>query len=127
MKPSVGMRAIEPRAIAKRPAGAASSWQQQLASAALAFGVLMGAAPLESVRSAQLLDGNATTSIARDSRSKSEARDAKRAERAAAREAKKKERASRASKAEDRSLAKAKAPKSAGAVDLGDDDPLEGL
>ncbi|HKU40556.1 MAG TPA: hypothetical protein VJR89_20490 [Polyangiales bacterium] len=54
-------------------------------------------------------------------------RDAKRAEKAAARAAKKKEKQARAHKSDDE-LAKAKSSKNKGnSVDLGDDDPLEGL
>ena len=66
--------------------------------------------------------------IARGSGAKSAAREAKRAERAAAREAKRKERAERASHSDDK-LAKAKSSKksSGSSVDLGDNDPLDGL
>jgi hypothetical protein len=66
-----------------------------------------------------------SAAIASDPNAKS-AREAKRAERAAAREAKKKERAAKKNSAE---LAKAKSGKSSSgsSVDLGDNDPLEGL
>ena len=89
-------------------------------SVAIALGYLLGVAPLTSELSAQ-------PGIAGDASAKRAEREAKRAERAAAREAKKKERA-RAKE----ELAKAKASKrngssSSSSVDLGDDDPLEGL
>jgi len=88
--------------------------------AALAAGYLLSVAPLMNEVSAQ-------PGIAGDASSKRAEREAKKAERAAAREAKKKERA----KAKDE-LAKAKSAKRSNSstpssVDLGDDDPLEGL
>lgn len=105
------------------------SWQQQATGIALAVGVLLlGTAPLENQFSSQ--PGHVQSSgISADPGAKSAAREAKKRERAEAREAKKKERASRSSKSDDRSLAKAKSGKSSssGAVDLGDNDPLEGL
>jgi hypothetical protein len=71
----------------------------------------------------------AAAAIGTDSGSKSAAREAKKKERAAARDAKKKERASRGSKSDERSYAKAKSSKgsSGSSVDLGDNDPLDGL
>jgi hypothetical protein len=124
---SARARAAEPRAIATRLAGTQSSWQHQVTSIALALGTLvLGYAPLESAQSA-LVGDSAAASIAADPNAKA-AREAKRAERAAAREAKKKERASRSNKSDDR-YAKAKSGKgsSGSSVDLGDNDPLEGL
>ena len=87
---------------------------------ALAAGYLLSVAPLTNEVSAQ-------QGIAGDASAKRAEREAKKAERAAAREAKKKERA----KAKEE-LAKAKQAKRSGSstgssVDLGDDDPLEGL
>lgn len=89
---------------------------------ALAVGYLLSVAPITNEVSAQ------SAKVAGDASTKRAEREAKRAERAAAREAKKKERA----KAKDERLAKAKAGKRSGSdstssVDLGDDDPLEGL
>jgi hypothetical protein len=90
-------------------------------SVAIALGYLLGVAPLTSELSAQ-------PGIAGDASAKRAEREAKRAERAAAREAKKKERA----RAKDERMAKVKSSKRGNAdapssVDLGDDDPLEGL
>jgi hypothetical protein len=127
---SARARATEPRAIATRLATLRPNWQHQVTGVALAVGTLMfGYAPLESARTASPDEVHASSAIGTDPGSKSSARDAKRAERAAAREAKKKERASRSSKSDDRSLAKAKSSKSSSgsSVDLGDNDPLEGL
>jgi hypothetical protein len=105
------------------------SWQHQATSVALAVGAfVMGYAPLESPINARTESGVAA-GISSDPNAKS-AREQKRAERAAARDAKKKERASRSNKSDDRSLAKAKSGKgssSGSSVDLGDNDPLEGL
>ncbi len=105
------------------------SWQHQTTLAAVAIGAfLLGSSQLGELPASQAVSADRADSaaIASDPNAKS-AREAKRAERAAAREAKKKERASK--KSEDRSLAKAKASKgsSGSSVDLGDDDPLEGL
>jgi hypothetical protein len=124
---SARARATEQRAIATRLAGTRPSWQHQATSVGLAVGTfLFGYAPLESERSAKPTEMHAAATIGTDPGSKSAAREAKRAERAAARDAKKKERASRANKSDDHSLAKAKSSKSS-SVDLGDNDPLEGL
>jgi hypothetical protein len=126
---SARARATEPRAIATRLAGTRPSWQHQATSVGLAVGTLLfGSAPLESARNAQphVTDVHTAATIGTDPGSKSAAREAKRAERAAARDAKKKERASRSNKSDDRSLAKAKSSKGS-SVDLGDNDPLEGL
>lgn len=106
-----------------------SAWHQAT-SIALAVGVgafLLGSAPLESVMSSAPAD-SATRAITADPGAAKAAREAKKRERAEAREAKKKERAAKAGKSDDR-LAKAKSSKSTGgsSVDLGDDDPLEGL
>jgi hypothetical protein len=108
------------------------SWKHQATGIALAIGAfLVGTGPLDTQSSSQ--GASATTEqaagIATDPGSKSAAREAKKRERAEAREAKKKERASRSSKSDDRSLAKAKSSKgsSGSSVDLGDNDPLEGL
>jgi hypothetical protein len=96
--------------------------ESSVVAAVAAF--LLGTAPLDTETDTQL-SSPVTGAITADPGSKSEAREARKAERAAAREAKKKERA-RAK--EERSLAKAgKAKKSESSVNLGDDDPLEGL
>lgn len=127
---SARARVTEPRAIATRLAGTRPNWQHQATSIGLAgMTLLFGYAPFESQRSANPAEVQAATAIGTDPGSKSAAREAKRAERAAAREAKKKERASRSSKSDDRSLAKAKSSKgsSGSSVNLGDNDPLEGL
>jgi hypothetical protein len=112
------------------PRSAKPSWQHHATSIALVVGAfVMGYAPLDSQINAQRsADAPVAGGISSDPNAKS-ARDAKRAERAAARDAKKKERASRSSKSDDRSLAKAKSSKSSSgsSVDLGDNDPLEGL
>jgi hypothetical protein len=106
-----------------------AGWQLQatgVAFAAAAF--VLGGVPLDRQLDAPQ-HASQSAGIHNDSSAKS-AREAKRAERAAAREAKKKERAARSNKSDDRSLAKAKTPKTgngSGSVDLGDDDPLEGL
>jgi hypothetical protein len=110
------------------PRFAKPSWQHQATTIAIAVGAfVMGYAPLESQISARSESGIAS-GISSDPNAKS-AREQKKADRAAARDAKKKERASRSSKSDDRSLAKAKSGKSSSgsSVDLGDNDPLEGL
>jgi len=125
----VRARATEPTAIATRPRSARPSWLRQVASITLAVGaLLLGDALVGEQPSAQ---ADASTSIRKDASAKSAAREAKRAERAAAREAKKKERASRTNKSDDRTFAKSKSkPKESSggsSLDLGDNDPLEGL
>ncbi len=130
MKISERARATDSQATASRFSGI-KSWQHQTTLAAVAVGAfLLGSSQLGELSAST---GKSSTlgesaAIASDPKAKS-AREAKRAERAAAREAKKKERAAKSSKSDDRSLAKAKAPKgsSGSSVDLGDDDPLEGL
>lgn len=123
-------RATEPTAIATCSSSARPNWLRQVTGITLAVGaLLLGDALVGNQPSAQ---ADSSTSIRKDSSAKSAAREAKRAERAAAREAKKKERASRANKSDDRtfakSKAKSKAKESSGAtLDLGDNDPLEGL
>lgn len=129
---SARARATEPTAIATRPVTAKPSWLRQVTSLVLAVGaLLLGDALLADQPSAQ---ADSSTVIGKDSSAKSAAREAKRAERAAAREAKKKERASRANKSDDRTFAKSKTKSkskskdsSSSSLDLGDNDPLEGL
>lgn len=118
-------RATDSQATASR-FSSLQSWQHQTTLAAVAVGAfLLGSSQLGELPASPSTSGE-SAAIASDPNAKS-AREAKRAERAAAREAKKKERASK--KSDDRSLAKAKASKgsSSSSVDLGDDDPLEGL
>jgi hypothetical protein len=111
----------------KRRAGNRQHWAMGIALAVGAY--LFGIAPFESSADAQ---GNHVIS----GDSKKADKEAKKAERAAARAAKKADKeAKKASKHkddDDRSLAKAKTGKgskssSESRVDLGDDDPLEGL
>ena len=83
---------------------------------ALAAGYLLSVEPLMNEVSAQ-------PGIAGDASAKRAEREAKKAERAAAREAKKKERA----KAKEERYAKSQKRTEGSSVDLGDDDPLEGL
>ena len=104
-----------------------SALQPQVLSGALALGVLAwGYAPLEHELGApaSASEAHARGGISTDPGAKQD-KEAKRA----AREAKKKERAARANKSDDRSMAKAKSSKrsSGGSVDLGDNDPLDGL
>jgi hypothetical protein len=127
MKISERASATDSQATASRFFGI-KSWQHQTTLAAVAVGAfLLGSSQLGELPASASTSGE-SAAIASDPNAKS-AREAKRAERAAAREAKKKERASKSSKSDDRSLAKAKASKgsSGSSVDLGDDDPLEGL
>jgi hypothetical protein len=128
MKISERARATDSQATDSRPFGI-RSWlhaSHTTTLAAVAVGAfLFGSSQLGELPVSPSALGE-SAAIASDPNAKS-AREAKRAERAAAREAKKKERASK--KSDDRSLAKAKASKgsSGSSVDLGDDDPLEGL
>jgi hypothetical protein len=132
MKASTRARAIESSALATRLFASRPSWQPQLMSVALAAGTLLfGYAPLEgqlsAVSAGELAPVHTTAGICSDPSAKRAEREAKRA----AREAKKKERAAAhaSSKSDDRSLAKAKSSKreSRSSVDLGDNDPLDGL
>lgn len=113
-------RATGLRAQDMRRAGIKPIWQ----GLGIGFAVgtyLLVAAPLASTVSAQ----PGVTHVASDA--KKAEREAKKAEKAQARAAKKKEKSSRSHKDEDE-LAKAKSSKSKGGqVDLGDNDPLEGL
>jgi len=130
MKISERASATDSQATASRFFGI-RSWQHASHTttlAAVAVGAfLLGSSQLGELPASPSTAGE-SSAIASDPNAKS-AREAKRAERAAAREAKKKERASKSNKSDDRSLAKAKASKgsSGSSVDLGDDDPLEGL
>lgn len=104
----------------KRRAGNKHRWALGVALAVGAY--LFGIAPLENTASA-----DSRVVISGDS--KKADKEAKKAERAAARAAKKK---SKKGGDDDGSLAKAKTGKKSGSksgsgVDLGDDDPLEGL
>ena len=104
----------------------APAWRR--AATQLVF--VLGAALFADVALAtQISAQSGAVTIARGSSAKSAAREAKRAERAAAREAKRKERAARTNHSDDSSLAKAKSGKksSGSSVDLGDNDPLDGL
>jgi hypothetical protein len=138
MKPFERIRATEPHAGEARGAAAILRWMRRASIVLAVGGYLFGYAPSAEPASAQSVKKvQAGTSIARDNSKRAE-REAKRAERAAAREARKKERAARAHKHsqddDDRSYAKAKPSKGSSGksersadVDLGDDDPLEGL
>jgi basic membrane lipoprotein Med (substrate-binding protein (PBP1-ABC) superfamily) len=122
------MRPFESTRANERRPGNRRHWVLGVALAVGAF--LFGLAPLGSSASAQ----PGSHAISTDSSKKAD-KEAKKAERAAARAAKKKEQkehaASKHKDDDDRSLAKAKtgksASKSGSSVNLGDDDPLEGL
>jgi hypothetical protein len=133
MKVSASARATEPTSIAMRLFARTRDWQPQIMSIAVAItAFLLSTAPLDSqltasgcARAQARVAVGVSHGISRDPSGKRADRQAKRE----ARDAKKKEHATRASKSDERSLAKAKSAKrsSDSQVNLGDNDPLDGL